>query len=77
LFACYVEAKQSHNVLDYYDLLLYWAQMVGEAMIADDIGSRFDHVLVDEYQANSSRSCFSHVAQQGKTSRNTRSSAVS
>ncbi|MBY5655316.1 ATP-dependent helicase [Rhizobium leguminosarum] len=50
LFACYVEAKQSQNVLDYDDLLLYWAQMVGEAMIAEDIGSRFDHVLVDEYQ---------------------------
>ncbi|TAU51546.1 ATP-dependent helicase [Rhizobium leguminosarum] len=50
LFASYVEAKQSQNVLDYDDLLLYWAQMVGEAMIAEDIGSRFDHVLVDEYQ---------------------------
>ncbi|MCB2403180.1 ATP-dependent helicase [Rhizobium ruizarguesonis] len=50
LFACYVEAKQSQNVLDYDDLLLYWAQMVGETVIAEDIGSRFDHVLVDEYQ---------------------------
>ncbi|PDT18458.1 ATP-dependent DNA helicase [Rhizobium sp. J15] len=50
LFACYVEAKQSQNVLDYDDLLLYWAQMVGESVIAEDIGSRFDHVLVDEYQ---------------------------
>ncbi len=27
LFAAYVEAKQSQNVLDYDDLLLYWAQM--------------------------------------------------
>ncbi|MBB3442897.1 ATP-dependent helicase [Rhizobium sp. BK379] len=50
LFACYVESKQSQNVLDYDDLLLYWAQMVAEPMIAEDIGSRFDHVLVDEYQ---------------------------
>ena len=50
LFFCYVEAKQSQNVLDYDDLLLYWAQMVGESDIAADIGSRFDHVLVDEYQ---------------------------
>ncbi|NLS02263.1 ATP-dependent helicase [Rhizobium sp. P32RR-XVIII] len=50
LFAAYVEAKQSQNVLDYDDLLLYWAQMVAEPMIAEDIGSRFDHVLVDEYQ---------------------------
>ncbi|MBW9051810.1 ATP-dependent helicase [Rhizobium mesosinicum] len=50
LFACYVESKQSQNVLDYDDLLLYWAQMVAEPIIAEDIGSRFDHVLVDEYQ---------------------------
>ncbi|MBR1146141.1 ATP-dependent helicase [Bradyrhizobium sp. AUGA SZCCT0431] len=50
LFAAYVEAKQKQNVLDYDDLLLYWAQMVGDAGLADDIGGRFDHVLVDEYQ---------------------------
>ena len=50
LFASYVEAKQKQNVLDYDDLLLYWAQMVGDATLADDIGGRFDHVLVDEYQ---------------------------
>ena len=50
LFACYVEAKQIQNVLDYDDLLLYWAQMMEEPLIAQDIGSRFDHVLVDEYQ---------------------------
>lgn len=30
LFAGYVEAKQAQNVLDYDDLLLYWAQMVSE-----------------------------------------------
>ena len=29
LFAAYVEAKQKHNVLDYDDLLLYWADDVG------------------------------------------------
>jgi DNA helicase II / ATP-dependent DNA helicase PcrA len=50
LFAAYVEAKQKQNVLDYDDLLLYWAQMVGDSGLADDIGGRFDHVLVDEYQ---------------------------
>jgi DNA helicase-2/ATP-dependent DNA helicase PcrA len=50
LFAAYVEAKQKHNVLDYDDLLLYWAQMMSDAAIAHDIGGRFDHVLVDEYQ---------------------------
>jgi DNA helicase-2/ATP-dependent DNA helicase PcrA len=50
LFAAYVEAKQKQNVLDYDDLLLYWAQMMSDTAIADDIGGRFDHVLVDEYQ---------------------------
>jgi DNA helicase-2/ATP-dependent DNA helicase PcrA len=50
LFAGYVEAKQRQNVLDYDDLLLYWAQMVSEPGLADDLGSRFDHVMVDEYQ---------------------------
>lgn len=50
LFAAYVEAKQAQNVLDYDDLLLYWAQMVGDAELADDIGQRFDHIMVDEYQ---------------------------
>ncbi|WP_283195353.1 ATP-dependent helicase [Rhizobium sp. AN80A] len=50
LFACYVEAKQAQNVLDYDDLLLYWAQMVSDPELAEDIGGRFDHVMVDEYQ---------------------------
>ena len=50
LFAAYVEAKQKQNVLDYDDLLLYWAQMMAARSIADDLSSRFDHVMVDEYQ---------------------------
>ncbi len=50
LFGAYVEAKQAQNVLDYDDLLLYWAQMMSEPAIAEDVGSRFDHVMVDEYQ---------------------------
>ncbi len=50
LFGAYVEAKQKQSVLDYDDLLLYWAQIVTEATIAQDIAQRFDHVLVDEYQ---------------------------
>ncbi len=50
LFAAYVEAKQHQNVLDYDDLLLYWAHMLGEKAFATEIGARFDHILVDEYQ---------------------------
>jgi DNA helicase-2/ATP-dependent DNA helicase PcrA len=50
LFALYVEVKQTQNVLDYDDLLLYWAQTMSDPQLAEDIGGRFDHVLVDEYQ---------------------------
>lgn len=50
LFAAYVDAKQQQNVLDYDDLLLYWAQAVTDPDIAADFGGRFDHVMVDEYQ---------------------------
>ena len=50
LFAAYVEAKQQQSVLDYDDLLLYWAHMMAEPAIARDVAGRFDHVLVDEYQ---------------------------
>jgi len=50
LFAAYVEAKQKQNVLDYDDLLLYWAQVVSDGTLAEDIGGRFDHVMIDEYQ---------------------------
>ena len=50
LFASYVEMKQRQNVLDYDDLLLYFAQMLTEPAIAAEIAARFDHLLVDEYQ---------------------------
>ncbi|MBI5505937.1 MAG: ATP-dependent helicase [Deltaproteobacteria bacterium] len=50
LFRAYVEAKQTRNVLDYDDLLLYWHQMMEEPALAEAVRERFDHVLVDEYQ---------------------------
>ncbi len=50
LFGAYVEAKQRQNVLDYDDLLLYWAHAMSDPEIATNLGDRFDHVLVDEYQ---------------------------
>ncbi len=50
IFAAYVGAKQAHNVLDYDDLLLYWAQMAGDPDMARQLAERFDHILVDEYQ---------------------------
>jgi DNA helicase-2/ATP-dependent DNA helicase PcrA len=50
LFLGYVQAKQAQRVLDYDDLLLYWARMVAEPNLGREIGARFSHILVDEYQ---------------------------
>ncbi|MGB8736902.1 MAG: ATP-dependent helicase [Rhodomicrobium sp.] len=50
LFEAYVEAKQSQHVLDYDDLLLYWAELMKVPELARDVSGLFDHVLVDEYQ---------------------------
>ncbi len=50
LFGAYVEAKQRQSVLDYDDLLLYWARMMQVPELARLAARRFDHVLVDEYQ---------------------------
>ena len=50
LFGAYVAAKQRQNVLDYDDLLLCWSEMMGDKAFAAELGERFDHVLVDEYQ---------------------------
>ena len=50
LFKRYTGAKRRQNVLDYDDLLLYWARMLDDDEIAAEIGGRFDHILVDEYQ---------------------------
>jgi DNA helicase-2/ATP-dependent DNA helicase PcrA len=50
LFGAYVEAKQRQAVLDYDDLLLWWERTLRIPELAADMGARFDHVLVDEYQ---------------------------
>ncbi|MFZ4481948.1 MAG: ATP-dependent helicase, partial [Rhodoferax sp.] len=50
LFAAYVELKQRQNVVDYDDLLLFWSEMMADRDLGAEVGSRFDHVLVDEYQ---------------------------
>jgi DNA helicase-2/ATP-dependent DNA helicase PcrA len=50
LFRGYVAAKQAQHSLDYDDLLLAWARMLDEPAIAAHVASRFDHLLVDEYQ---------------------------
>ena len=50
LFRGYVAQKQKSHVLDYDDLLLYWSHLVSDDEFAMEIGSWFDHILVDEYQ---------------------------
>ena len=50
LFGAYAQAKQQQNVLDYDDLLVFWAEMMAEPALAQEVGARFDHLLVDEYQ---------------------------
>ncbi|WP_322399957.1 ATP-dependent helicase [Massilia luteola] len=50
LFGAYVDAKQEQNVLDYDDLLLFWAEMASDPELGPALGALFDHVLVDEYQ---------------------------
>ena len=60
LCRAYVEAKLDQQVLDYDDLLLYWHVMTADPVLAAELGSRFDHVLVDEYRTPTScrpRSC--------------------
>ncbi len=50
LFRRYAERKQSNGVLDYDDLLLWWHAAMSDVRFAAEVGARFDHVLVDEYQ---------------------------
>jgi DNA helicase-2/ATP-dependent DNA helicase PcrA len=50
LFREYVDRKQKLNILDYDDLLLYLYYLLEDNVMAESIGGRFDHILVDEYQ---------------------------
>ena len=50
LFDAYVAAKQRQKVLDYDDLLLYWAELMMVPELAREVGGQFDHILFDEYQ---------------------------
>jgi DNA helicase-2/ATP-dependent DNA helicase PcrA len=50
IFEMYTTRKRDRNVLDYDDLLVYWAALANESDAADAVADRFEHVLVDEYQ---------------------------
>jgi len=42
--------SRARTFSNYDDLLLYWVQMMSDSALAEEVGGRFDHVLVDEYQ---------------------------
>ena len=51
VFADYVRRKTDRNLVDYDDLLLFWAAMLhGDAALGARLAAQHDHVLVDEYQ---------------------------
>jgi DNA helicase-2/ATP-dependent DNA helicase PcrA len=51
IFADFTNRKSERNLVDYDDLLLFWAMLVDEASpLAATIAGQYDHVLVDEYQ---------------------------
>jgi len=51
IFAEYTSRKSERNLVDYDDLLLFWAMMVEQsASLGDRIAGLYDHILVDEYQ---------------------------
>ncbi len=51
IFADYTLRKQGRNLVDYDDLLLFWALMVeASPELAERISRLYDHILVDEYQ---------------------------
>jgi DNA helicase-2/ATP-dependent DNA helicase PcrA len=51
LFADYTLRKQERNLVDYDDLLLFWATMLeASPELRQRIAGLYEHVLVDEYQ---------------------------
>lgn len=51
IFAEYTSRKGERNLVDYDDLLLFWALMLEQSpALADQIAGLYDHILVDEYQ---------------------------
>ncbi len=50
LFRHYERRKHSGRLLDFDDLLVYWAELATHPRLGPRLAERFDHVLVDEYQ---------------------------
>ncbi len=50
LFRGYVSRKRAGGLLDFDDLLLAWRSLLRDPAVGPTLASRWDHVLVDEYQ---------------------------
>jgi DNA helicase-2/ATP-dependent DNA helicase PcrA len=50
VFADYTERKAERNLVDYDDLLLFWAGMLEAPGLGAKVAGLYDHLLVDEYQ---------------------------
>jgi len=50
IFGEYVERKRAQELLDFDDLLLFWARAAADPCVGERLAGLFDHVLVDEYQ---------------------------
>jgi DNA helicase-2/ATP-dependent DNA helicase PcrA len=51
IYGDYIRRKQERNLVDYDDLLLFWALMLeASPELRQQIGGMYDHILVDEYQ---------------------------
>jgi len=51
IFADYTSRKTDRNLVDYDDLLLFWALLLEQSeALAARIAGQYDHILVDEYQ---------------------------
>ena len=50
IFDGYIDRKKAQHVLDYDDLLLFWAALCDASSAGAAVADRFEHILVDEYQ---------------------------
>ena len=50
VFSEYTERKRAQQLLDFDDLLLFWVAATANETVGPTLASRFEHVLVDEYQ---------------------------
>jgi DNA helicase-2/ATP-dependent DNA helicase PcrA len=50
VFRAYTARKRERHTLDYDDLLVFWRALAEDPESGPHMASRFDHVLVDEYQ---------------------------